>query len=381
MTAWQDSLKQTGGQLLPRARHFLSWWRQSLLAWLPLRWQWAMGWSSARLLLRQDDDQLQVLREVGQQRVVLVTVAWPQGPEVLATLPPRLRALPRHWLLPSAQVLRRPLRLPLAAASRLRDVVGFEIDRQTPFTADQVSHDVRVLGEAGSQLDAELVVLPRRQLEQWQQTHEGWLAGLSGIDVEDEQGRPLQVNLLPESQRRQVRDPQGLRDVVIAVVALGLLVLAGAQWLDNRQQAADTLRAQVERSARTARGVAAERAQLQALVDGAHFLEEQRLRRPGALQTWAELTRLLPDGTYLEKLALEGNSMQLIGLSREANQLVALLQPSPLWKRANLTGVLQADGPAQGRDRFTLTAELQPQVAAVAPPRKEAGNADATDAP
>lgn len=384
MTAWQESLRQAGGQLLPRVSRFLYWWRQSLLAWLPLRWQWALGWSSARLLLRQQGDQLQILREVGPQRTVLASVAWPQGPEVLETLPPRLRALPRHWLLPSAQVLRRSLRLPLAAASRLREVVGFEIDRQTPFTADQVSHDVRITGEHGNQIEAELVVLPRRQLEAWQQAHEGWLQGLTGIDVETGDGVPLQVNLLPDGQRRQVRDPQRVRDLVLALVALALMLLAAGQLLDNRQQAADRLRAEVERSARSARGVASERAQLQALVDGARFLEEERLRRPATLQVWAELTRLLPDGTYLEKMALEGDSMQLIGLSREANQLVALLAPSPLWQRANLTGVLQADGPAQGRDRFTLTAELQPLQAAAPTPaakRMEGGDADATDAP
>jgi general secretion pathway protein L len=70
----------------------------------------------------------------------------------------------------------------------------------------------------------------------------------------------------------------------------------------------------------------------------------------------------------------------LIGLSREASQLVPLLQDSPLWRKVNLTGVLQADGATSGRDRFTLTAELQPLPGAM-PPAKEVADGSTTDAP
>ena len=168
-------------------------------------------------------------------------------------------------------------------------------------------------------------------------------------------------------------------NLLLAVAAVVMLVLAAVQLLDNRQAAADELRAQVERSARSARGVASERAQLQALIDGAAFLEKQRSQRAGTVEIWNELTRRLPEGTYLEKLAIENNNLQLIGLSREASQLVQLLQDAPQWRKVNLTGVLQADGAASGRDRFTMTAELQPLPAAA--PTPEAADADAKRTP
>ncbi|MNS92324.1 Fimbrial assembly protein (PilN) [compost metagenome] len=159
------------------------------------------------------------------------------------------------------------------------------------------------------------------------------------------------------------------------------------QLLDNRRAAVDVLREDVERSARSARGVASARSQLQALLDGATFLETQRNQRASTVEVWNELTRRLPDGTYLEKLAIENNSLQLIGLSSEASQLVPLLQDAPQWRKVNLTGVLQADGAASGRDRFTLTAELQPLPSAVPAPAAaatettEAAHADAKRTP
>lgn len=388
MTAWRDSLVRAQGQLAPGVGNALRWWRRSLLAWLPERWQWALGWSRARLLLQQHGDQLRVLRDTGTgtDGDMLLDLPWPQTPAALERhLDARLRTLPRHWLLPASSALRRPLRLPAAAAPRLRDVVGFEIDRQTPFEPSQVSFDVRQLGaQDDGQLQVELVVIPRLVLEQWAQQVGPWAQALAGIDVADGSGRPLGVNLLPLEQRQTVRDPMRRWNLLLGAATLVLLALAGQQMLDNRQAAADALREQVNAAARDARQIAAERQQLQTLVEGAAFLEQKRTAHASTVELWNELTRLLPDGTYLEKLSVEGDALQLIGLSREASQLVPLLQDSPLWRKVNLTGVLQADGGVGGRDRFTLTAELQPLPGAVAPaaaaPAAEVadGNADHT---
>src|SRR3546814_19674360 len=66
-------------------------------------------------------------------------------------------------LLPSATVLRRPLALPLAARDNLLQVVAFEMDRQTPFTAAQVYYTVRELATPAppGRFNVELVAVPR----------------------------------------------------------------------------------------------------------------------------------------------------------------------------------------------------------------------------
>ena len=69
-------------------------------------------------------------------------------------------------------------------------------------------------------------------------------------------------------------------NLLLAAASVVMLVLAAVQLLDNRQAAADELRAQVERSARSARGVASERAQLQALIDGAAFARSSAASAP-----------------------------------------------------------------------------------------------------
>jgi general secretion pathway protein L len=113
-------------------------------------------------------------------------------------------------------------------------VVGFEIDRQTPFESSQVSYDVRELGAGGEgQLQVELVAWPLRQLDAWRTSVGPWADALAGVDAIDAQGNMLQVNLLPPAQRQLRPDPMRRWNLLLAVAAVVMLVLAAVQLLDN----------------------------------------------------------------------------------------------------------------------------------------------------
>lgn len=350
------------GLRLPGLGEFLTWWRDGLLAWLPARWRARLVAPPRRLLLQREGGQLQLWSATEGQIQALASLPWPLPEAGLErVLAPAARLLPRYWLLPSGQVLRRPLRLPATARPQLHAVVGFEIDRQTPFAADQVSHDVHVLaqsdGQPGGQLDVELVVLPLNVVEQVRADAGPLASSLSGIDVAIDGQRVLGVNLLPPALRSRPRRGNYVPSLVLLLAGGVLLWLGGERILDNRQQALAGLQQQVQQQARQAREVASQRQQLQALVDGARFFDAQRSARPTTVEVWEELSARLPDGTVLEKLSIEGEQLQLIGMSDQAASLVDALEGSPLWSRPALSGVLQAE-PGQRRDRFTLGASL-----------------------
>ena len=105
------------------------------------------------------------------------------------------------------------------------------------------------------------------------------------------------------------------------------------------------------------------------------FLQTQRAARPTTVAVLDELARRLPDTTSLEKAAIEGDRILLIGLSTEASALVGYLEGSPLWRSPALAGALQND-PRSRADRFTLTADLAPPPPAAAA-AQEPARADA----
>ena len=369
MTALRDRIGRIQTRVLPGAGGWLSWWSRALAAWLPVRWRAALGLGRDRLLLAQDPDGLQlrwqtvdgvegpVVRDLG--RLPAGEALGIDADPLAVVLAPAIVDLPRWLLLPANAGLRRRMALPAAAAERLRDVVSFEIDRQTPFTADTAAFDARVLGRraADGQLDVELVAVPLTAIQPRLDALGGVASTLAGVDLADTSGMPLGVNLLPPAQRRHRADPWVRWNWIFGAVAIVALAAGLYQVLANRRAAADEFQADVDGRTADARRASARRQQLIDAVEGQAYLDQLRRGRPSAIEVLDELTRRLPDTTYLEKVAIENDRLTLIGLSSEASSLVGRLEGSPLWRAPALTGALQPD-PRSGKDRFTLMADL-----------------------
>ncbi|GAB3378972.1 PilN domain-containing protein [Lysobacter fragariae] len=332
-----------------------------------------------RLLIQVEGESLRLRLQRGEElqdlgNIPVLTDLEPDSDPLSPLLGTRGSDLPRWLLLPAGSALRRRLQLPAAAADRLRDVVGFEIERQTPFTADAVAYDARVVGrrEGDGPIDAELVAVPRAALDP-QTAALGPLAPLlAGIDVAAADGVPLQINLLPPAQRRQSRDPWLLWNLGLGTVFVIGSALLLYQLLLNREYAAEVFEAQIKKQSEPARRAAVQQQELVALINGQKFLQKRRADYPTAVEIMDELSRRLPDGTFLEKLAIEENRLTLIGLSNEAPALIGRLDGSKMWRSPALAGALQTD-PTTHKDRFTLTADVGPVAPDKETPRAAAG--------
>jgi len=358
----RDSLGTYGAKIGLGANGLFAWWRAALASWLPPRWQAIFGWARDRLLLVPDEAGFELRLDRSGDIVDLGQLPLPAADAtddpLARLLGPQVVDLPRWLVLPAGNGLRRRMLVPAAAVDRLRDVLRFEIERQTPFEAGSVVFDALLLGRRpDGQADVELIVVPRATFDAALATM-GALAGtLAGVDIAAAGGAPAGVNLLPTDRRVRISDPSRAWNWALAAVAL--LALAAGLWqlLENRRAAADALEQEVASRSQLARRVDLQRQQLVDAVQGAAFLDRARSGRPTNIEIMDELSRRLPDTTYLEKLAVEDNRLTLIGLSTEASALVPRLEGSPLWTSPALTGALQPD-PRTHRDRFTLTADI-----------------------
>ena len=358
----RDSLGTYGTKLGLGAGGLFAWWRTALAAWLPARWQTLFGWARDRLLLAGEGDGFQLRLERAGEILDLghLPLPGPEAPDdpLAPVLGPQIVDLPRWLVLPANSGLRRRMLMPAAAVDRLRDVLRFEIERQTPFEATNVVFDALLLGRRpDGQADVELIVVPKASFDAALAAIGPLAVTLAGVDIAGAGGAPAGVNLLPAERRVRIADPWRGWNWALAAVAVLAFTVGLWQLLDNRRAAADLLEQQVASRADAARRVTLQRQQLTDAVQGAAFLDRARSGRPTNVEIIDELSRRLPDNTYLEKLAIEDDRVLLIGLSTEASALVPRLEGSPLWKSPALTGALQPD-PRTRRDRFTLTAEL-----------------------
>ena len=363
---------------------FLTWWGRELAALVPVRVRdWFMerreevraGIDGGELVLTPPAPATPV-------RIALV-------PEAAAARPLVAQALVRDeeppavvLALPGARVLRRTLELPMAAEENLRQVLGFELDRQTPFRAEQVYFDCRVQRRdlAARQLVAEFALVPRAAVDAELATLEAAGVPLEAMDGVDANGERLGFNLLPR-ERRAPRARFWLK-VNLALAALALLLLGAvmAQSVANRERALAALEARTDKAQVEARSVAALRNTLKQAIDGASFLTERKSARPPTIDVMLDLTRRLPADTWLQRFSVNADQVQLQGQSREAAALITLLQQSPYLEGPALQGAITPDA-RTGKEQFLIQAKLRnppppaagaaPDAAPAAPPAAE----------
>ena len=179
-----------------------SWWLGELAALVPAGMRRRLGGLRGRHVLLIDGSGGELVYETGARRELLrrIETAAPRrsdgrresrGPQTVLRLP-------------AEQGLRTTLTLPLAAAANLRQVVGFEIERQTPFKPSDIYFAHRIVARDAKlkTLSVELSVAPRAIVEAALQ-----LARTRGLDVTcielAASGSALapSPNLLPDGQR------------------------------------------------------------------------------------------------------------------------------------------------------------------------------------
>jgi general secretion pathway protein L len=328
---------------------------------LPRRWRDQLAVKEAELWLSESDASVRIERVQAGRRQSLAELQ--VTPEQLPTefdgvIGEEQRDLRRVLLLPRERVLLRRLSLPPVTADKLRTVLGFEIDRQTPFRADQVYYDCRLLAPAaaGRPLTVEMALVPRDALQHMLAPLGTLATQLDAVDVADGDAR-FGYNFLPEDRRRRRDHRQILINLLLVVGSVVLLLLAMSQLVDNRLLAVDGMKAEIEKQRTAARGVGQLRTQLDDAVEAANFLDVQKRRQPSMLQVLEQMTELLPDDTFLERLSITGSTLSITGQSGQAGSLIERLQASATFCEPALAGPIQPDA-RSGKDRFTITAQL-----------------------
>jgi general secretion pathway protein L len=351
---------------------FFAWWGRNLAACLPPRLRAIVSARSDHLLVQAEGEELIVWREQGDGGTseygrISLSIA----PDAQAAAFHRLRgaiedpAARTVYCMPAERVLHRTLTLPAAAEDNLRQVLAFEMDRQTPFKADQVYFDSRVLGRdaTGRNLRVDLVVMPRAQLDAELTRIAGADLALAGIDswIDAPGGARRHTNLLPPERRSRNRDMRMPLILGLGALAIVLLAVNMGQSLANRAAAAQAMEAEVEAAKVEARRVAEQKKQLVDLVNGANFLTDKKRQGPLMIALLDDITRRLPDDAYLERLSENDGQVQMQGEADEAAKLIGLLVDSPYLSNPGFQGQVQPD-PRSGKDRFTINADLNQEV-------------------
>jgi general secretion pathway protein L len=328
---------------------FVSWWLAEFRAAVPSDWQSRIHGEAAPVLLIKHDRDF-VICEITSAKVsaerrfplplfgaaALSTWLGECGltrDQVIAGL-----ALDRSLFFPREFILPKP------ALAALPKILEQEIVRRTPFQPSEIWHAATVAEAAADDLAPGVVAMHHWIIRK--DRAEAALAdlGLAAGDVDflsDGGALPL----IPLRQVEQQDPPWAKRAVkLLAVAAVGaaLLGLLAFEWCQS--SAANKLEASLEQ--------AAQGGTVTSGVNQASRLFSRKADA-GVLEVWDELSRILPDHTFLTEARIVDGKVTVSGFSADAAGLVRSIDQSTLFTGATLVAAITPDA-NERKDRFSL---------------------------
>jgi len=346
-------------------REFLVWWREQLESLLPAIVP-GRGADAARFVL------LDLLSAPGATPATIELTLPGRGDappdrqtltlteaglgQLRAAIGPVLRT-PLRLRLPGGILLQRDVVLPIAAESAPAQVLQYELDRLTPFRADEVFWSYRVTqrDRVQGRLHLRLTLALREVLAPLLET-----LGSAGAVPSLLEARPTpggawrRIELGAGAEQR----PQPVRRAALALC--GALAVAVVVVPFVRQSLAlSAVQAHIDALAPATTEVAALRRHMAAASAGGDVMHAARQRLGDPLQALSAVTEALPDDTWLTDLTLHQRRLTMDGQSAAAVRLIARLSSEPALRNPAFTApVTRSDG---GRaDQFSIGAELVP---------------------
>jgi general secretion pathway protein L len=268
-----------------------------------------------------------------------------------------IRQRVRHVILrpDPAAVLERKVVLPLATEHDVPRVVRYEMDRLTPFTAEQVfwSASVERRDRSAGRLELCLSLLPKTLVQPVFTAMEAIGHRISAIETAGHDGVPRTIDLVPPSPRRQ-------RALAIAYGAIAVLALiALAAPFVTQSLARGAVEGRIADLKPQIAQVEALRHRIAAGSAGNDAIATEHAGIGDALQVLATVTELLPDDTVLADLSLRQGKLSISGRSRAAPQLIPAMAADPTLHNPSFAAPVTRtpDGKA---DTFVIRAELNP---------------------
>lgn len=269
--------------------------------------------------------------------------------------------------LPESLCMHKLLSLPEAAGANLKQVLTYELDRYTPFKAEQVYYDVLRLGKpVNAQLSVALMVVQRQVLDAvYEQVT---AAGLKPAYA-DSAAQPLnnlpvkeRYNLLPDGLRHvKSKKPQIIMFGSIALTTLLLVTLFIAP-LWGAYQGIDKLKVHMRKVEKLALQVEDTKQAIDYLYQATNKLIAKKNNSPVLVDSLNILSKELKDDTWVSQVRFSNGALELLGESASASELIATLEKTSRFKNTRFISPVTQDR-ATGKERFQLTTEIIPVAA------------------
>lgn len=251
------------------------------------------------------------------------------------------------------------LDFPSKAGDFLDGMIRAQIDRLTPWSAnDAVFGWSPPVAAANDRIDVAFAATSRQEVQPVLQFVRALDVASVAIytTASDAAGTPARIKLLDQPWRSVMgsaeRIPRVLRRVLVVASAAAIASLLIATYFEGSMQSE-----QAELQRQIAERRAALRLDANASGSALGLLAKRKQATPSSVMVLEAISRVLPDDTYVTELRIEGDKVQVVGMTKDAPSLIRLMEQSPQFTRATFFAPT-TQAPNEPGERFHIEAHI-----------------------
>ena len=347
-------------------KQFFRWWKRELSFLVPEKIKQLVSDKQGFIIIRPYGAQLKLTYVSNGQTEPLTTVD--RNTKVitfqdLSGKDERLTNASIILRLTGKDAIQKELSLPNAAKENLNQVVAYELDRYTPFTAEQIYFSVKILeGTNEPGLIKVMLILTTRDLL------DGLYDDIKAVGftplLADYEGSPNNLeqlydsyNLLPEKLRQKTAKVPRLIHLALITLTFFLLASAIGMPLFYEYQTVKALQVKADSLEKDAKKVKALQKDIDTVIDETRQLIKEKNKTPNVIEILNTLSSLIKDDTWLSYAQYSDGHLQIQGESPAASTLIAVLEASDLFVNARFASPVTQDSISK-LERFQITVDV-----------------------
>jgi general secretion pathway protein L len=293
---------------------------------------------------------------LADQRLCLTDEAVTLPADWLATL----RGSDVELVLKPTRFLFRRVELPRRATEFLDGIIRSQIDRLTPWGPDDVIYHWTEPVEAANQhIVVNVTATARVMVAPFVEALEK--LGAANIAISTTASDLIDSSVAIKVFEQRGRGAIEMRRLTQALAAALIVVgtVAGLSVSTSAVVVGHFENSQQDLTRRIAQRRAAMRLGREADGPSQTILEQRKHASPSSVIAIEALSRLLPDHTFITELRIDGDRLQIIGITRDAPSLIQLIEQSPHFTRATFFAPT-TQSPGDPRESFHIEARIKP---------------------
>ncbi|WP_426418696.1 PilN domain-containing protein [Bradyrhizobium genosp. A] len=251
----------------------------------------------------------------------------------------------------------RPIELPGRAAEFLDGIIRAQIDRITPWTASEAlfhwtpPHDI-----GGDRIETTVVTTGRAAADSLAQAFSD--LGAAAVEISTVTSDHGRIVVLDQRSGKQAENRRLRTGLVATLATTGVLAMLSFGFGGFVADSYDTQAQQIQQR------ISERRAIMRGNQTGAggsplELLIRRKQSTAASVIVIDALSALLPQDTYATEVRIEGDKLQIVGVTRDAPSLISILEQSPQFSSAGFFAPTTHAANEPG-ERFHIETKLKP---------------------